>query len=102
MAYTVVGFSKGTTNTVELQLAILGHGYSRRVPNMKVLGATGDDYELLAERSGNEFANFVLLNEEAVAIGKAVEFRFAPLGTIDENGHALFLFIARRIAREHG
>jgi hypothetical protein len=84
MSYSVVGFEAGTINTARLHIEIVKHGYAPQIPSMKVYTVRSDDFAVLSSRFGERFANFVLLNDAAVEVCRAVGFAFVSLGSIEE------------------
>lgn len=85
MIYTVIGYTSGIMNTAELRIAISKQGFTQSLPEMMVLTVRAEDFELLSSRFGENFANFVLLNDVAIQVCNALGFPVAPLGTIDES-----------------
>lgn len=98
MAYSVIGYFSGITNIPDLSIAISKHRCRDRVPKMKVLTVahSSSDFDLLCSRFGGGFVNFVLLNDEALEVCKAVGFPVAPIGRVDEADieHPLSLLIS--------
>lgn len=85
LAYTVLGYETGLIDTAQLHLAIVKLGYAQKIPAMKVYTVNSEDFERLSSRFGEQFANFVLLNDVAVEVFRLVGAEYKPLGLVDES-----------------
>ena len=82
MIYTVIGYPSGIMDTMTLHTRLLSHRLADLVPKIGILTIGSDDIETLESRFGTGFANFILLDDAAIAACKAVDSSIAPSGTV--------------------
>jgi hypothetical protein len=82
MAYTVVGYTFGTMDSVAFHTGLVRAGLLDLIPKMSILTIGSEDIETLESRFGERFANFVLLDDVAIEACKATGFSLAPPGAI--------------------
>jgi hypothetical protein len=90
LIYTVVGQTSsdpGLASDLDVQIrthsVVSSHRQRRDVVILGVRPLTeADDFKLLSRRFGDGFVEFLLLNDAAVEVCKALQFPIKPLGTI--------------------